>query len=73
MTSLKGFRGSKITNNFFKEKNHIIQTKKKPQKVFSQPWTPLPEREPTTPKQQPLQQSPGQSLQIKEKFTKKCN
>lgn len=40
----------------------------KTQKVFSKPWKPLPKRVPKTPKQQPLQQVPGESLEKKAKI-----
>ena len=48
---------------------HIIQTKKN-SKGFLKPWKPLLEIVPTTPKQQTLQQSPGQSLQPKGEIPK---
>ena len=71
MTYLKGFRALKITNNCLKKKKHVIQIKKF-QQVPSKPWKLLPERVPTTPEQQPPQQSPGQSLQTKGKIPKEA-
>lgn len=57
-------------NKQFFERENAYYSKKKYSKGFLKPWKPLLEIVPTTPKQQTLQQSPGQSLQPKGEIPK---
>ena len=67
----KRILGIKNNKQLF-EKEKTLFKPKKLQKVSSKSWKPLPERVPTTPKQQPLQKSPRQSLQTKGKIPKEA-
>ena len=59
-------------NKQFFERENAYYSNKKNSKGFLKPWKPLLEIVPTTPKQQKLQQSPGQSLQPKGEIPKEA-